>query len=212
MAHRAYKVKPGDCISSIADRYGLFPGDVWGDAKNKKLKDERKDPNVLMPGDLVYVREKEEKEESCASDQRHRFRKKGVPEKLVVQFKLGDEPRADEEYVLEVDGTLSEGKTDKDGKIDVWIPPGAKKGKITFRNEGGEYDLDLGRLDPLSTISGVQGRLGNLGFYSGPVDGKMSEELERAIRDFKAHQDPKKEPDGKLDDAARKAIRKAHGG
>lgn len=39
----------------------------------------------------------------------------------------------------------------------------------------------------------------------------MSEELEQAIRDFKASQDPKKEPDGKLDGATRKMIREASG-
>ncbi|MHC5057341.1 MAG: PGRP and LysM peptidoglycan-binding domain-containing protein [Planctomycetota bacterium] len=212
MAHRAYKVKPGDCISSIADKYGLFPDDVWNDSRNDKLKKERKDSNVLMPDDVVYVREKEEKEESCASEERHRFRKKGVPEKLIIQFKLGDEPRADEDYVLDIDGSLSEGKTDKDGRIEVWIPPGARKGRIEFRDEGGEYDLDLGRLDPISAVSGVQGRLGNLGFYSGPVDGKASGELEQAIRDFKASQNPMKEADGTLDDDTRKMIEKAHGG
>lgn len=141
MAHAAYKVKLGDCISSIAFKHGLFPGTVWDDPKNSKLKEERKNPNILAPGDVVHVRDIEEKEEDCASEERHRFRKKGVPEKLIVQFKIGDKPRADEDYVLDIDGALSEGKTDKDGKIDIWIPPDAKKGKITFREGGASTSL-----------------------------------------------------------------------
>ena len=210
MAYRKHTVKQGECISSIADKYGLFPEDVWNDQKNRKLKDERKDPDVLMPGDAVYVRGKEENEESCASEERHRFRRKGVPEKLAIQFKVGDQPRAEEDYVLEVDGALCEGKTDKDGKIDVWVPPGAKKGKITFR-AGGEYELGLAHLDPITETSGVQARLRNLALYRGPVDGKLSEELRTAIRRFQASVDPDVKPTGEIDEETRKRIQEAYG-
>ena len=79
MAYKKYIVKQSDCISSIAFKYGFFPDTIWNDSKNSKLKQDRKDPNVLLPGDEVYIRDKEEKEESCASEERHSFRKKGVP-------------------------------------------------------------------------------------------------------------------------------------
>lgn len=67
MAHKKYKVKQGDSICSIAFEHGLFPDTIWNDAKNSSLKQERKDPNVLYPGDVVYVRDKEEKQASCAN-------------------------------------------------------------------------------------------------------------------------------------------------
>ena len=210
MAYRKYTVKQGDCISSIAFKHGFFPDTIWKDSKNSKLRQDRKDPNVLLPGDEVFIRDKEEKEESCAGEQRHRFRKKGVPEKLRIQFMDEQEkPRANEAYVLEIDGDLSESKTDNDGKVEIWIPPNAKEGKITFRDSGEEYELDLGELDPVTEITGVQARLGNLGFYEGEIDGKMSDELEKAIRDFQEKKGL--EPTGKLDESFRQELEKAYG-
>ena len=210
MAYKKHIVKQGDCISSIAFKYGFFPDTIWNDSKNSKLKQDRKDPNVLLPGDEVYIRDKEEKEESCASENKHRFRRKGVPEKFIIQFKLKGEPRADETYVLDIDGVLSEGKTDKEGKVEISIPPNAKQGKISFRDSGEDYKLDLGDLDPITDISGVQGRLYNLGLYFGPVDGKMSNRLEQVIRAFQKANNVK--TTGKLDDETRDKIQEAYGG
>jgi hypothetical protein len=209
MAYKKYIVKQGDCISSIAFKYGFFPDTIWNDSKNSKLKQDRKDPNVLLPGDEVYIRDKEEKEESCASEKKHRFKRKGVPEKLVIQFKRDGEARVNEDYVLDIDGELSEGQTNGDGKIEIPIPPDAKKGNITFRYTGDKYNLNLGDLDPITEISGVQSRLKNLDFYSGPVDGKMSPELEQALRVFQNKHDL--EPTGKIDDTTKTKIEKAYG-
>jgi len=210
MAYKKYTVRQGDCISSIAFKYGLFPDTIWNDSKNNKLKQDRKDPNVLLPGDEVYIRDKEEKEESCSSEKKHRFKRKGVPERLRIQFMdEEDKPRSNESYTLEIDGDLSESKTDKDGKVEIWIPPNAKKGKITFPDSGEEYELELGELDPVTEITGVQARLSNLGFYEGEVDGKMCEELEQAIRDFQENKGL--ETTGKLDESFRQKLEKVYG-
>lgn len=211
MAYKKYTVKQGDCISSIAFKYGFFPDTIWNDSKNSKLKQDRKNPNVLKPGDEVYIRDKEEKEESCASEKKHQFKRKGVPEKLRIQFMdEEDKPRANEAYVLDIDGEISEGETDPNGKVEISIPPNAKKGKIKFRKGGDQYKLDLGELDPIEEISGVQARLACLGYFRGEVDGLMSEELTCAIRNFQESKGL--EPTGKLDKATREKIQQAHEG
>lgn len=204
MAHKEYKVKLGDCISSIADKHGLFPDDVWNDAKNNKLKEERKDPNILMPGDVVHVREKEEKEESCASEVLHRFLRKGVPSMFNLRLLAGDAPRADEDYVLDIDGALFSGKTDADGWIKHPMPAGAKRGKLTFDEEE-EYDLDLGALDPVTDEQGLAQRLGNLGY----MGGEAGDDLEAALKQFQRGHGF--EETGKVTDETRDAIVAAHG-
>lgn len=69
-----YVVKKGDCLSSIAAEHGLPWKVLWADPKNANLKRKRKDPNVLMPGDVVFVPDTRERMEDCATEDRHRFR------------------------------------------------------------------------------------------------------------------------------------------
>lgn len=81
-----YIVKQGDSIASIAYNRDLFWETIWKHPKNAKLKEQRGNPNILQPGDRVFVPEKEAKSESCTTDQRHRFKRKGVPEKLKIRI------------------------------------------------------------------------------------------------------------------------------
>jgi hypothetical protein len=93
-----HRVRQGECISSIAEKYGLFQETIWNDPANAALKNEREDPNILRSGDLVIIPEMREKDDSCATSQKHRFRKKGVPIKLRLRImKEPDEERAEEE-------------------------------------------------------------------------------------------------------------------
>ena len=93
---KKHKIKQGECISSIAEHYGFFPDDIWDDPANAELKEKRKDKNVLFAGDLVVIPDKRLLEETCATEQHHRFRRKRVPEIFRVRLRLLDgEPRAD---------------------------------------------------------------------------------------------------------------------
>jgi hypothetical protein len=179
-----HKVQQGECISSIAEKYGLFPDTIWDDPANAELKEKRKDSDVLYPGDLVVIPDKRTKEEPGATETTHKFRKKGVPKKLRLQFLEKDEPRNNESYVLDIDGRLFSGTTDSEGWIEHTIPPNAKNGKVTLGEEQFEYILDLGHIDPIEEISGVQARLNNLGFGCGKVDGVLGPKTTAAIKQF----------------------------
>ena len=64
-----YQVKQGDCISSIAFEHGFFGDTIWNHPNNKDLKTKRQDPNILMPGDMVFVPDKRLKEVSESTNQ-----------------------------------------------------------------------------------------------------------------------------------------------
>lgn len=205
-----YKIKQGDCISSIAFDRGFFPDTLWNHSENAALKKKCKDANVLLPGDTVFIPEKEPKTENCTTEQKHRFRKKSVPAHLRIRFlDTDDQPYANEKYILEIDGETINGATDQDGLLDESIPPGARKGKVVIGKEQDEFFLLLGRIDPIDTTRGIQGRLQNLGFYRGEEDGEFGPKTEAAVKSFQ--QKHKLEITGKSDEVTLKKLEDIHG-
>ena len=204
-----YKVKQGDCISSIADKYGHFLKKLWDHPNNAELKEKRKDPNALYPGDIVFIPDKEEKLEPIATERKHRFRKNGVPVWLRLRLLNSGESRANESYILDIDGILYSGTTNADGDLECSIPPGAKRGRLRVGEEQDEYILELGCVDPITEISGVQERLNNLGFDCGAADGVMRSETQAALIEFqKKHDLPQS---GEPDIETQNKLLKAHG-
>src|SRR5262245_39240855 len=122
-----YTAKAGDCISSIGFEHGLFAETLWDHPENQKLKELRKDMNTLHPGDTVSIPDLRVKEVSGASEQRHRFRRKGVPARFRVQMLNNDQPISRTQFVLDAGGQLQTGRTDNEGMIDVPISPDARQ-------------------------------------------------------------------------------------
>jgi len=184
-----YTVKQGEDIESIAYRNGLFWQTVWQDPGNDELRNHRRHPNALLPGDKVHIPKKRIQQVSASTDAKSRFRLKGVPSKLhLVLLDADEQPRANLEYRLSIDGELADGKTSAAGEIIETIAPDAQVCMLTVgQTETGteeEYEVDLGYMDPVETLSGVQGRLNNLGFECGEPDGQLSPQTTAAIRAF----------------------------
>jgi len=173
-----YIVQPGDCMASIAAEHGFLWQTLWNLPENVKLKLNRKNPYVLFPGDEVFIPDLRVKELPCTTEKKHVFIKKGVPERLRIVFTdENDQPIANQPYELEVDQELRfKGQTDGAGAIDQPIPPNARRGHLLLGEEESqrEYVINLGGVDPVGEISGVQGRLFNLGYYAGPIDGELN--------------------------------------
>ncbi len=178
-----YTVRDGDCMSSIAERYGFFWQTLWDLPENAELKRVRQNPNILLAGDRVTVPPLRMRQEQRATDARHMFQRRGTPAKLVMRFLASGEPRGGEEYVLNVDGDVRVGHLSREGELYEKIPPTAREVTVSL-GDGEPIMLTLGSLDPLSEVSGVQGRLNNLGFAAGAVDGVLGPVTEYAIREF----------------------------
>jgi hypothetical protein len=198
-------VEQGDCLSSISDEHGFFWSTVWNHPDNADLKELRNDPNALLEGDVVVVPDKAMKEESCATEQKHKFKKKGTPAKIKIRLMLDDEPRANEPYRLQIDGTWFEGNLDGDGFLEQVIPPGSVRGilRVGTGERIDEYELALGTLDPIDTDSGVNGRLRGLGYHF------EGDDPEAAIRAFQKKE--QLEETGAIDDQTRKKLKERFG-
>ncbi len=207
-----YIVQPGDCFSSIAFGAGFFWQNLWNLPENANLRTFRKDPNVLFPGDSVFIPDRRMKVEPGATGSRHRFKLKGVPEKLNIHFLREGKPRKNIPYVLDVDGRVTNGRTDGAGWVHATIPPDARRCLLKLAPEGKpveEYAMGIGHLDPVDEVSGYQARLQNLGYFVGEVDGKPGPETTAALQSFQLRNGF--EVTGQPDSATLEAVKKKHG-
>jgi len=185
-----HEVVQGETIATIGFSYGCLPDTLWNSPANKDLKDKRKKPDVLYPGDKVVVPAKQKKTESVEPGKLYKVSCKGVSEMLRVRFLAGDDkPRKDTPYLITlVDDEGVEdrtGKTNGEGFLEEAILPMVKQAEITV-GSGDEqefYAYNLGNLDPIDTLSGFQERLNNMGYFCGN-ELELGPVTRRAVRNF----------------------------
>ncbi len=213
-----YVVQPGDCMSSIAKDHGYLWETLWNHPANAELNAVRKDPNILLPGDRVTLPPREPKQEAGQTEMRHRFMRRGEPCSLVLRLQQDHKPRVNAPYVLTVDQSGANavrqrtfsGVTDAEGKIEVLIPNNARRGVLLVgaAPERDEYIIDLGRIDPIDTWSGVQTRLNNLG-YACEQTGEFDEPTREALNAFRAAEGLERSED--IDEPTRARLKERHG-
>jgi hypothetical protein len=202
-------VAPGECLASIAAAEGYFWETLWEHPENAALKKARGNPYTLLPGDRVFLPEKSAGSRPIATGRRHVFRRRGVPEKLRLQFSDEDgAPRAGLAYTIEIDGVVVTGTTGDDGLIDQWIPPVAKDGTLTI-GEDEVLPLGIGHLDPVSSESGARARLANLEYLDGAEPDSGGELYALALLTYQRIHGL--EANGKLDAPTQAALLEEHG-
>lgn len=185
----SHTAKQGDTIIALASANGFKSADdLLADSGNSTLKENRKDPGVIAPGDVVTIPSRELLQAPSPIDASHKF--KVTRPKAWVRLAVKDAAGvalANKKYQLTIDGRQTNGTVPADGVIEQQVPTDAQSGQLTVwlsdnPNDTEIWMLQIGHMDPIDSISGVQARLINLGFDIG------------------------KDPDGVLDDATKFAI------
>ena len=160
---KQHTVKQGEHLMRIAEQYGFSDYRViWDAPENAELRNQRQSPDVLYPGDVLYIPDRETKQEECVTEQRHVLRVRGRTCKLRLVCKdVDDQPIANTNCTLRVEGTTCELTTDANGMIEQEIPNTAERGTLKINEV--EVPLFIGHLDPENTPTGEQARLNNLG-------------------------------------------------
>src|SRR5262249_32049510 len=129
-----HTVKQGEHLTRIAKAYGFSDyRTVWDHAENAEVKRKRGNPNVIFPGDRLFIPDKQEKEERRPVDRRHRFRVSRKNLKLrVVLEDFAEKPIADATCELQVDGQVEKKTTDAKGKMERDITPDAQNGILVL--------------------------------------------------------------------------------
>jgi hypothetical protein len=221
MGKKVHVVQPGDYLTAIAYRYGTDVSTVLGDASNANLKEQRPNPEILAPLDVVSVPDDPPTYTSLKTGATNDFTSN--PPKVKVNVVLQDAdgtPLAGKAVTTEPslgDAPLS---TDGSGLLTLEVDVLARTIAVTVTETGARYELRVGNLDPHSTDTGIASRLRHMG-YLGYDDAFLEDDpalagidvatvdFGPAVRAFQAANG--QDDDGVLDDDLRAKIRDAHG-
>ena len=205
-----YTVEQGECLWSIGRDRGISWKKLWDDPKNRPLRDRRENPNVLYPGDKVYIPDVQPKEVQCPTDRKHRFRVPGRLQVRIVLLDHGHRPISGVKYQYIINREAGrEKKTGIDGMASENLPDDATS--VVLRVPWGDFPVRLGHLDPTRTVRGLQQRLTNLGIDPGGIDGIMGPKTRQAIAQFQqAEAHAGLEPTGEPDEKTIRRLREVH--
>jgi N-acetylmuramoyl-L-alanine amidase len=178
--------------------------------ENAEFKKSRENPNILVAGDRIFIPDPEPKDESASTQQRTVFQLAGLG--LELHAKIVDQGFVafSGDVELKALGTTTAMKPN--GEVfEGFLDPTAKQATLQFPVSKTErkrlpITLEPGRLDPIETLSGLQQRLNNLGYFAGFVktpatDPKKLEQqdlqLFMAVQEFQCdHMKPPGDVDG----------------
>ena len=204
-----YQIKQGDHLSKIAAHFGFLDYQlIWNHPQNANLKTKRQNPNVLLPGDCLYIPDRQQKETGRSTGQTHCFQiKRCVLRLQILAEEAYHTPLADRPYSLTLGGKPSSKITSGIGLLTEAIPVDAEE--VLLRLEDREIPVKIGHLDPVDTESGQTARLTNLGYYWGDPENRETEAFLSAVEEFQC--DHQLQVDGKCGPKTQNRLKQIHG-
>jgi hypothetical protein len=214
---KPYVIRQGDYLTKLAHQRGFDATAIWNDPKNARIRDKRTEPNLLHPGDILWIPDAPEvRRLAVKSGSANRY-VANIPKMPVeVRLQVGGAPLAKEPYqILGLGPDPIEGATDDDGWLKATVPVHVREIEVLLTEKDRTLRVRVGDLDPVDTLSGLKKRLTHLGFYQPSRVGIENDDvadddaLVSALKAFQSSRDIG--PTGKLDDDTRKALTGAHG-
>ncbi len=211
-----HEVTQGEHLSSIAAQYG-FPDytKVWNHPGNAELKELRKNPNVLFDGDVLFIPDKEQKQESGATTQRHTY--EISMSQLMLNLVLEDsyeKPIAGAPVYLTLGEKVCNMTSDANGKVQQVIPMDVQQCNLLIKSDATAYsdeffNVMVGYLDPIDTLSGQSARLNNLGYFAGTPNDANDPDFQSAVQEFQC--DHNLTVDGDPGPVTQSKLKQVHG-
>lgn len=208
-----HKVKQGECLSSIAGKYGFGDPDViYRHAKNAEFRKKRPNPGLLYPGDEIFIPEKKVRTFSLAKGQTLEIKLKVPIRKIQLDlFGEDEKPLSGADWRIEAGDFEASGKTGSDGRVEAEVPANVSQALLVAGPF--TYELDIPGLDPLKEtsdggLSGLRARLTNLGYYPGHEEPEMTDQDRTALVAFQLEHDL--DPTGELDEKTIAKFEEVH--
>ncbi len=211
---KPYVVRQGDYLASIAHALVFDPDEVWDHPKNADLKKLRPNPNMLCPGDLLFVPDQPRDPLPLSVGGANQFGATVPTATVALVFRTDGKPIAGEPFTVE--GLPSEvtGTSDGDGKVKFDVPVTVREVRVVFAQKELAYVVRVGDLDPIEEHSGIRARLAHLGFFPWSLEEEAEGDApgahdRLAISIFQRTKGLS--VTGEIDDATRAALLSAHG-
>lgn len=162
-----YVVRQGDYLTKLAARFGFVAKEVWDDPKNARIKELRKDGEVLYPGDLLYLPVRKKTSMPFKAGETNTYVAVVPKAKVVMRYFDEEGPWANESFVVEDMNPPMTGTTDGQGNLTISVPVTMQSVTLYFEKHNYRDVLLIGHLDPIEETSGLRQRLSALGFYRG---------------------------------------------
>jgi hypothetical protein len=213
---RPYLIREGDYLTKLGVQLRFDADRVWQQPKNGALREARDNPDMLAPGDVVFVPEAPPKPAAATTGTTNRYRAKVPRATVKVAFFDGDKPLAGEPYELTGLGARVLERTGPDGCVTFVAAVDVREVRIVFHERGLSYPVLIGDLDPVEVETGVNMRLAHLGYFGfalGAADQEprtdAREPRSAAIAAFQV--DAGLSPTGEVNDETRAALVEWHG-
>ena len=210
---RPYVVRQGDYLAKLAYTHGFDAKAVWEHTKNAPLRHLRHSPDLLYPGDVVYLPSQAARGLPIVRGGEHSFRAQRATTSLTLSFSDEAGPLANESFVVQGDGVEQEGCSDAVGSITIDVPVTAQHVQVLFPQRKLVFPVRIGFMDPLDETTGLRKRLHHLGYL---VDLDLEDppelaqaQLTAAVAAFQRQHHI--DPSGRATAETLKALRAAHG-
>lgn len=215
-----YTVVRGDNLTKIARRHGFARWQtLYRYPRNRDFRRLRDNPNLIFPGDQVFIPDRELGEQPSQVNQIHRFQLLETRRMLwlVIHDKEFRRVPAGQIFKLTIEGHgVQQGETRLGGLIEREIPPDAERGELTVFLDSGSsthsrtWRFRIRDFHPITKRTGVQMRLKNLDLYNGPIVDAESPEMEEAVRQFQKRFLPD-QVTGIVDERTRTKLKRVYG-
>jgi LysM repeat protein len=193
-----HTVAQGETLLRIAKQYGYQTSKaLYNHPSNAEFKALRPDPNLIYPGDKITIPPKKEKFIPLRTNSINSFVVQNEKEyfRLQIIHEDGDDITGKRivitigsqtiDTVLPGNGLIEVELNENDsltGQVDLYL-------KEDQSSPSESFTAQVGHLDPIDTLSGVQARCNLLGFDCGTVDGINGSKTKAGVRDFQYEHD-----------------------
>lgn len=187
-----HTTRRGEDLFTIAADAGRDWSALWDHPANEGLRRLRGRPNLLFAGDRVFVPDRADRVEEIACDQSHDFRLREAEVPLRMQLRANGRILRNQPFRLFLGGDVITGNLDGEGRLDTKVPADARSARLVVGRglASRRYQIQLGGLEPINSVRGIQQRLFNLGYRCG-VTGELDEPTKRALRCFQRKEELK---------------------